>query len=96
MPASMPVIRLPLSPDTEGETWDDIVQRTPPLQGEPDRPLDDLATIIYTSGSTGQPKGVMQTKGCHHRRPVCPRACAPSNSKAWSTGSMPRSIRTSR
>lgn len=66
VPASVPVIRLPLSPDTEGETWDDIVQRTPPLQGEPDRPLDDLATIIYTSGSTGQPKGVMQSFRSFH------------------------------
>src|SRR5690606_37233 len=34
-----------------------------PLEGEPDRALDELATIVYTSGSTGRPKGVMQSFG---------------------------------
>jgi long-chain acyl-CoA synthetase len=34
---------------------------TAPLQGDPVRPGDDLATIIYTSGTTGTSKGVMHS-----------------------------------
>ena len=61
VPTDMPVIRLPLSPQTEGQSWEDIVAQTAPLSGQPDRELDELATIVYTSGSTGRPKGVMQS-----------------------------------
>jgi long-chain acyl-CoA synthetase len=62
VPASLPCISHPLSPEEVKRScprWDDIIATTAPLQGEPVRPGDELATIIYTSGTTGAPKGVM-------------------------------------
>lgn len=61
VPDDVPVVRMPLAPSTQGYDWDEIVANTEPLQGNPDRDLDELATIVYTSGSTGRPKGVMQS-----------------------------------
>ncbi|MEN8720877.1 MAG: AMP-binding protein, partial [Oceanococcaceae bacterium] len=61
VPDSLNVVRLPLSPQTQGEAWKDIIAKTEPLAGTPDRDLSELATIVYTSGSTGRPKGVMQS-----------------------------------
>jgi long-chain acyl-CoA synthetase len=62
VPASLPCISHPLSPEEVNRScprWDDIIATTAPLQGQPVRPGDELATIIYTSGTTGAPKGVM-------------------------------------
>ncbi|HWI83231.1 AMP-binding protein [Ramlibacter sp.] len=59
VPRQLPCIAFPLAPVTPFDRWDDIVARTEPLPGRPQRAADDLAMLIYTSGSTGQPKGVM-------------------------------------
>ncbi len=61
VPAGVKLISLPMGPGGVGESWDDIVAKTAPLEGKADRAPTDLAMIIYTSGSTGQPKGVMHS-----------------------------------
>jgi len=61
VPAGLPCVALPLAPKNDYPTWDDITARTPPLQGRPVRPGDELSTLMYTSGTTGAPKGVMHS-----------------------------------
>ena len=64
VPAGLPCISYALSPADvveQYEGWDAICARSQPLQGEPLRAPDDLATLIYTSGTTGMPKGVMHS-----------------------------------
>lgn len=41
--------------------WDELVQNSAPIAGNPRPDINDLWTIIYTSGTTGSPKGVMHT-----------------------------------
>ena len=61
IPADLPCVRLPLSPDYDAPQWEQLTAKSQPIQ-HPEMPDPDrLATIIYTSGSTGLPKGVMQS-----------------------------------
>jgi long-subunit acyl-CoA synthetase (AMP-forming) len=64
VPAGLPRIAFPLAPASamlEYEGWDEIVARTAPLAGRPQRDAEETAMLVYTSGSTGTPKGVMSS-----------------------------------
>jgi long-chain acyl-CoA synthetase len=39
--------------------WNEVTKVHAPLEGSPERDLQDIMTIIYTSGTTGLPKGVV-------------------------------------
>lgn len=59
MPENVHCIAYPFWTEPGYITWDEIMQKTSPLQGVIDRDPKDIITIIYTSGTTGLPKGVM-------------------------------------
>ena len=80
VPDGLPCIAMPLAPPTGCAPWAGIVAATPPLQGEPVRDGDRLATIMYTSGTTGTPKGVMHSFATF----------------AWSTGAAIKRVRLQR
>ena len=60
VPAGMPLVALPLSPESLVATpWESLISTSQPLEGTPVRDGEELCTLIYTSGTTGNPKGVM-------------------------------------
>ena len=61
IPEGLPHITLPLAPPTDFTTFDEIVSKNEPIEGQPVRDADDHALMIYTSGSTGTPKGVLHS-----------------------------------
>ncbi len=63
VPAGLPRVAFPLSPASDGPTWNDLVAAQAPLAAPSVRSPEELATIAYTSGSTGQPKGAMSSFG---------------------------------
>ncbi|MET1077316.1 MAG: AMP-binding protein [Pseudomonas sp.] len=59
MPAGLRTLALPLHPPGHFDlAWSEL-QACAPIQDDPVRGADQLATLIYTSGTTGTPKGVM-------------------------------------
>jgi long-subunit acyl-CoA synthetase (AMP-forming) len=52
---------------SDGESWETLLQKYPPLQDAYRLTLEDLWTILYTSGTTGTPKGVMLSYRCPFR-----------------------------
>ena len=72
IPSDIERVQYPLSPDGAGASWTDIVSRTRPIAGVPDRDPDELVTIMYTSGTTGKPKGVMHSfRTMNHSQSLC-------------------------
>jgi long-chain acyl-CoA synthetase len=61
LPAGLYRIRMPDSRGSDGSDWDEIQTNTRPIEQQPLREADEVATIVYTSGTTGAPKGVMHT-----------------------------------
>lgn len=68
IPAELPKIALPLAPETDFPTWDEIIASHEPIPDNPSPDPDQTALICYTSGSTGRPKGVMHS----HRSAAIP------------------------
>ena len=61
VPDGIKCISFPFWTELGYDTWDDIVAKHEPMQGEVTRDMDELFTIIYTSGTTGLPKGVVHS-----------------------------------
>ncbi len=59
LPPGLPAIAFPTAVAGNGPDWKLVVNASAPIEGNPTRAADELATIFYTSGTTGVPKGVM-------------------------------------
>lgn len=71
IPDGMPLIAFPGSPAVEATPWEDVLAQHAPLEGNPVRAGDEVATLMYTSGTTGHPKGVMHTFNSFAVVPKC-------------------------
>lgn len=61
VPLHIPLIALPLAPQIQAMSWQNLINSTEPLTTNPVRDAQSICTIIYTSGTTGKPKGVVHT-----------------------------------
>ena len=61
VPLHIPLITLPLAPQIQAMSWQNLIQSTEPLADSPVMEAQSVCTIIYTSGTTGRPKGVVHT-----------------------------------
>lgn len=59
----IPKISVSLYGVNDGMIWEDLLEKSVPMEEMPLKKSEDLHTIIYTSGTTGRPKGVMHTVG---------------------------------
>ncbi|MGB5822312.1 MAG: AMP-binding protein, partial [Saonia sp.] len=48
---------------SEGDLWEELLEKHEAVSEPYPQQADDLVTIIYTSGTTGMPKGAMHTVG---------------------------------
>lgn len=61
LPTHVHTISFPFWTEDCDASWDEIVEKTQPLEQAAERKSDDWMTIIYTSGTTGLPKGVIHS-----------------------------------
>ena len=59
IPDGVTCIRFPTAAPSSALEWERIVVENEPIQTNPIRLADDLATVIYTSGTMGPPRGAM-------------------------------------